>query len=202
MMVSVVDTSKIERLGPKNYLVWNKRVKAFLIRKKCWAAIDPGFADDDDLTTEEEETNANALSYLTELVEDCYLNDVCRHERAKHAWNRLKSIHFKISPFQFVSTMDELANCLKRSDEAILDYLNRVEQLVEKLRNHGSNINDQDLAAYMLRGLKQENYKQIVHVMELNEEKLTSENVKSKLLLEEDRLERERRTKMTRGIKN
>lgn len=198
-MASVADASRIERLGPRNYLVWSKRVKAFLTRKKCWAAIDPGFDDDEDLTPKEEEMNADALSYLTELVEDCYLNDVTRNERAKCAWNRLKSIHFKISPFQFVSTMDELANCTKKTDESVLEYLNRVEQLVEKLRNHGSNLNDQDLAAYMLRGLKQENYKQIAHVMELNEETLTSENVKSKLLLEEDRIEREKNDRERRN---
>lgn len=99
--MATTEEFKIAKLSKDNYHAWSIRVKAGLVSKGLWKAIDPGFTDG--VMTEEQKSNdQKALSFLHLAVDDDHLDDIGESTTAKIAWQTLEDLHTKVGLFQSI----------------------------------------------------------------------------------------------------
>ena len=190
------ERKKIEILDEGNYFHWAKRIKAALSQKRWWECIEPGYPRDiDDWTQLQVQRNNDALSYITQRVDNLDLDDIIECTTAKNAWEVLKDIHTKMDTFQVVDVMEELCRCRKTEEVTMREYIAHVISLARDINaalGDENQFGDATIAVCILRGLKHIPKYQILLKSQFSKiEDLNVKNVKSVLLFEErqDKLE-------------
>jgi hypothetical protein len=176
---------KIQKLDGDNYNAWKIRARAVLVQKNCWEAIDPGYGAE--LKPEEKKINEKALTFLFLVVEDQFLDDIADCERAKEAWDILKDIHTKFGLLHSLQLLKEFFNVTLKPGESVSSYLSRLMDLHRKVSSCGHGLADREVALVMLMGLPKE-YEGLILNLEREEDTLSTQTVKSRLIVEEKKL--------------
>ena len=103
----------------------------------------------------DEEKNAEAYAELIQFLDDRTLSLIMRDatDDGRKALKILRN-HFRGSSTpRIISLYTELTSLVKRSDEAVTDYIIRAETAASALRNAKEEVSDSLLVAMVLKGL-------------------------------------------------
>ncbi|KAE8736691.1 hypothetical protein FOCC_FOCC017854, partial [Frankliniella occidentalis] len=169
-----------------------------MVFRGIWSAIEPGYVTaagvDRAMTAAEEEANLKALSFLVMVVGDEYLQMISDSPRAREAWKALEERHTKFSCMHTVQLVVEYVSLRKTDDMSVAKFLASKDQLYQQIKAGGLEFSDCQRACFILTGLIGTDYDNMVRNIETAEAdaaQLTTEKVKTKLILEELRMSRE-----------
>ena len=106
-----------------------------MVQKKCWEAIEPGYAET--MTENERKKNDEAITLMFLIAEDTFLDDIGDCVRARDAWNALKEMHTKFGLFHVLLLMKDFFNITMKPGESVQLYLARLMEIHRKLSNGG-----------------------------------------------------------------
>lgn len=118
------------------------------------------------------------------LVEPVNYTHIREAKTAQETWKCLEKAFEDTGFARQVSLLRELVNTKLETCKSMNEYLNKIVSCVLKLKGAGSTISDELVAAFMLAGLTEE-YRPIIMGIEGTNVKVTSEDIKTKLLHEE-----------------
>ena len=184
------ERKKHEILDDSNYFHWAKRIKAALSQKRWWECIEPGYPQDiEDWSQLQIQRNNDALSYITQRVDNLDLDDIIECTTAKNAWEVLRDIHTNMDTFQIVDIMEELCRCRKTEEVTMREYIAHIISLARDINaalGDETQFGDAIVAVWILRGLKHIPKYQILLKSQFSKiEDLNVKNVKTILLFEE-----------------
>lgn len=176
-----MEFARITKLGSLNYEPWSFSVKALLRRERLWKFVEPGVAPNP-LTEVWTAGDEKALTTIQLLVEDRQHRFIQGKETAKAAWDALKEHHSKLTLEQKVSTIIQIANQTFRDGDSMDTYIGEFEQLYGRLDNAGMKIQECVKVALILRGLPATFRPLIMALGARDEDDLTLDLVKDKLI--------------------
>ena len=103
-------------------------------------------------------------------------------------WDTLKEMYGEFGIIHTMLFFKEMARLDKVPSMPMADYISKMHELIQKVRMGGIPISDTCFAAFLLLGLPLKEYDAFVRSFEGDLDRLTSKNVKSKLMMEERRL--------------
>lgn len=170
-----IHPNSVEKLrGLDNYNSWKFLTKMLLISEDLWDSVESEKAADD-------KTQLKALARICLLVEPSVLGYVRNAVTAHEAWSNLQKAYEDRGLCRRLTLLRTLfAVKLEASMEA---YLTKVCGIAQQLRDMEAALDDEFLAVIMLSGLTSD-YDPLIMAIENSNVKLTSEVVRSKLLLE------------------
>ncbi|KAJ1518934.1 hypothetical protein ONE63_011456 [Megalurothrips usitatus] len=188
-MADSKESKKHEILNGTNYRYWAKRIKAALSQKRWWEAIDPGYAEDQEIwTSAQSQKNFDALNYILQRVDDLDLDDIGDSATAKEAWETLQEVYTKLDVIQVVGVLEELCTLRKTEEVSMREYISSVIRVAEEVRATGLDISEEMSAAFVLKGLNHiPKYKTLIQAKfnGVANDDLTMKKVKNILLFEE-----------------
>lgn len=176
-----MEFARITKLGSSNYEPWAFTVKALLRREKLWKFVDPGVAPTpmtDDWTAGDEK----ALTTIQLLVDDHQHRIIQDKSTAKTTWDALKEHHSKLTLEQKVTTIIQIANQSFRDGDSMETYIGEFERLYGRLDNAGMKMQECVKVALILRGLPTTFRPLIMALGARDEDDLTLDMVKEKLI--------------------
>jgi hypothetical protein len=115
-------------------------------------------------------------------VDDNQLIHICNCTTAKEMWTELQKVHERSNLSSKMYLRKKLYRMKLQSHQSMQEFINATLLLVEQLRGVGEEITDQQVATLLLCGLPDE-YETLITALEAREEDdLTLEYVKSKLV--------------------
>lgn len=152
-----VDTSRyqVERLNATNYFLWSRKIELVLRGKGLWGFIS---GDEDEPTTETEKAKYlrrkdMALSNLLLTIEDACSASVIDLREPKAVWEELKTIYQAVSTASVDSFLTQYQGMKMCPKEKVVEYVNRLTQLENKLSGVGHAVSAEEKTRALLRGL-------------------------------------------------
>jgi len=179
-MAESCDKYTVAKLNNSNYQVWKFKVKMLLIRDDLWTVVRDDTPDPVPDGWDRKDEKAQCTISLT--VEDNQLVHICNCTNAKDMWKELQKVHERSNLSIKMYLRKKLYKIKLQSDQNMQEYISAALQLVEQLRGVGEEVTDQQVATLLLCGLPDE-YETLITALEAREEdELTLEYVKNKLV--------------------
>jgi transposase InsO family protein len=172
-----------EPLDVDNYPTWRARMKALLISKDLWTALNSMTVENEPLT--DAQLKAHALIMLN--VKDHHLSAVEACRNAKAAWDMLESTYRAASKARQLALKKQLASIRKEPNEPLTKYVARIRTLCDELAAAGHAVSSGEKVMTVLAGLPEE-FNTIVAVLNNTTEELSLDTILSKLLQHEQLL--------------
>jgi hypothetical protein len=163
----------VEALGDGNYATWRVRMKAFLITKRLWAAVE---GTDLDAGRDEQ-----ALAFIQLHVSNNILPLIETCDSAKDAWEQLETVYKNKGNARCLQLRKELANLKMEKTETLAVYFARAKKIWTDLLALGHTLEETDVVWNILAGLHQD-YETVVTILTTGEDTLDLNNVLAKLL--------------------
>ena len=144
-MATIEEKPSVERLDVDNYATWSIRMRALLISKGLWAAVTSDTPDAD--------KDQKALAQIILNVKDHHLMTVGKCERAKIAWETLKTTYEAKNNARRLLLRRELTQLKMGATEPLTVYAARAKDLQSQLTAAGDEVKDQEVALQYLAGL-------------------------------------------------
>ena len=176
----------IELLDVENYSTWEFKLKNVLISKDLWDAIegtgkiDPG-------------VDAKALAQINLAVKEHHFATLRACKTAKEAWEALASIYKSKSEARKLALHQELLNLAMLGGEDITQYVNRAKRIRGDLLAAGEDDKAINVIVPVLNGLP-DSYTPLRLALFAVTEKLTLDNLQTRLINAEQLLSRTERT--------
>jgi len=180
-MVSDSSTS-IEKLDLDNYGSWSVHMKFLLIHKGLWTATTGDGASEED--------SLKALALIGLNVKEHHLPTLDKCKTGKEAWNALEATYKAKTMARRLQLKKELNNLRKTASEPLPKYVSRVRSIWNDLKATGHDIKESEIVLNVLAGLPKE-YETMVAILEASEKELELDDVLSKLLNVEQRVNRQ-----------
>lgn len=174
--------ASIQKLkGRENYESWKFAVRAFLEIENLWGYIDGTSEETDDKKNKQNDIVAKAkLILLVEPINYAHIQDA---KTAKEVWDKLKNAFDDSGLLRRVGLLKTLITTTLEGSSTIEEYVNQIITTAHKLKEAGMNIDDEWIGTLLLAGLGDE-YKPMVMAIESSGIKISSDQIKSKLLQE------------------
>lgn len=162
-------------LDSDNYALWRRLVRAVMIEKDYWPAIE-NFLGERVTAFTEEQVKANIQRKASALLERTVspaLHYLVKEDEQPHlSWLRIKK-HFEQPSESRVVYLRSALQALKiQKDESVATYFGRAEKLRDLLANAGATITDAELRTYLLVGLpKTPLYRLVLQTLQTNSDK-------------------------------
>ena len=180
---------KIEPLTETNWSDWSVLIRAQLKTQKLWDYVkDEAKRGDNNYA----EKNDIALSVLQLCVGKRYLKRIAKCVHAKEAYDLLQANAIAMAKVEEGTTKEDIYGIKMEEGENVEDYLLRLEQLNQDLREINEEVADKDLAICAIKGLPKE-MASIKDAIYASEKLLTMEYV-SKMLKMRGKVYGERKT--------
>ncbi|PZC74114.1 hypothetical protein B5X24_HaOG208365 [Helicoverpa armigera] len=169
--------------GLDDYSTWKFAIKMILIKEKLFAFTSK-YPDSNNSTDIEKDQEALALICLhIEPTLYAYVQD---SKHAKDAWDSLAKAFEDKGVNRRITLMNALLDEKLDNHSSMHQYVAAVMSLAQKLKDIATGFDDDLVAVVLLRGLPEE-YRPMRMALEHSGMKLTSENVRQKLLQEDSR---------------
>ncbi|GAB4814243.1 hypothetical protein N2152v2_001289 [Parachlorella kessleri] len=139
------DKPMVESLDVDNYATWSIRMRALLISKGLWAAVESNTPNGDQ--------DQKALAKIILSVKDHHLATVGTCATAKEAWETLKATYEAKSNARKLMLRRELTQLKMKPAEPLTVYAARAKDLQAQLGSAGDQVRDQEIALQFLAGL-------------------------------------------------
>lgn len=169
--------------GLDDYSTWKFAIKMILIREKLFTYTSK-YPDSNDSTAIEKDQDALVLICLH--VDTSLYTYVQDSKYAKDAWDSLAKAFEDKGVNRRITLMNALLDEKLERHSSMHDYVAAVMSLSQKLKDIATGFDDDLVAVVLLRGLPEE-YRPMRMALEHSGMKLTSENVRQKLLQEDSR---------------
>lgn len=173
----------IEALDMDNYATWSTRMKLLLVRKDLWTETQSE-------VTLDQRKNEKALAEIGLHVKDHHLPLVASCSQAHELWSKLEDIYKSKGQARKIQLRKELNTLRKESGEAVSKYVARAKALKNDLAAIGHRVSEEDVSYSILAGLPKE-YEVVASILEAQEGEMTTNHILPKLLMVEQRLERD-----------
>lgn len=171
----------VAKLNNSNYQVWQFKMKMLLIRDDTWTVIRHE-RPDDPVPNEWVRKDDKAQCTISLTVEDNQLIYICNCTSAKDMWKELQKVHERSNLSSKMYLRKKLYKTKLQSNQTMQEYISSTLRLVEQLRGVDEEVTDQQMATLLLCGLPNE-YDTLTTALEAREEDdLTLEYVKNKLV--------------------
>lgn len=177
------DKILIEPLDMDNYATWATRMKLLLVRKDLWAETQSEVVLD-------QRKNEKALAEIGLHVKDHHLPLVASCTQAHELWSRFEDIYKSKGQARKIQLRKELNTLRKEPGEAVSKYVARAKALQSDLAAIGHRVSEEDVSYSILAGLPKE-YEVVASILEAQDGEMTTDRILPKLLMVEQRLERE-----------
>ena len=175
--------NSFDKLDVDNYDVWSVRMRCYLVRKSLDAYISK------DTLKEEDKANDNkAKASIMDHVCDHHLATLRHCNTSKEAWDTLEGVFEAKSKARQLHLRRELNTLRKLPKEPLSKYMARAKAIRNALAAAGQDIKENDIIGCVLAGLPKE-YDVVVTILETSEEDLTLNDLLTKLLPVEQRVE-------------
>lgn len=181
-------TKTIPILNETNYLTWRESMKAFLITRKLWEAIqgfpneDGEATDFDEFTAAEKQKDEEAQIVILQGVEDQLLADIAKQKTARDRWLALEKVHCDYSSVDVASLFYEISVSRKDATTTMRQYTGKLEETMEKIVDAGVDFPDGVRAALLLPGLPRKKYEGLISQFRVEDKTLSYLHVKSRLI--------------------
>lgn len=174
--------SSIEKLkGRENYETWKFAVRAFLEMESLWGYVDNTATETNEEKKKKGDTMAKAKLIL--LVEPINYAHIQNATSAKEVWDSLKNAFDDSGLLRRVGLLRTLITTSLESSSSIEEYVNKIITTAHKLKGAGMTLDDEWIATLLLAGLSNE-YKPMIMAIESSGVKISSDQIKTKLLQE------------------
>lgn len=178
-----MEWARIVKLTNTNYEAWCFSMQALLRREQMWKYVDPG-TPPDPVTDAWREGDEKALATIQLTVDECQYGLIRGKATARDTWLALKDHHQKASLGQKVTLLKQITNQNYQCGDDMEAYLAGIEKLYVRLENSGFEMRECLKVALILRGLP-DSFNPLTTALEArNEEELTLDLVKVKLIVE------------------
>ncbi|KAJ6639826.1 Retrovirus-related Pol polyprotein from transposon RE1, partial [Pseudolycoriella hygida] len=175
------NTQDILQTGRDDYDSWKFVVQAYMEAEDLWSIVNGTSTENDE--NKKRELESKARGKIAMLVEPINYSHIREAKTAKETWDCLEKAYADKGFSRQVSLLRELVGIKLENSKSMDDYLNRIVSCVHKLKGAGSVIQDELVAAFMMAGLTEE-YRPMIMGIESINTKITSEDIKTKLLQE------------------
>ena len=151
-----------------------------LIKDDLWTVVNDDTPDP--IPDGWQRKNEKAQCTISLSVEDNQLVHICNCSSAKEMWRELQKVHERSNLSSKMYLRKKLHKIKLQNNLNMQEYISATLQLVEQLRGVGEEVTDQQVATLLLCGLPDE-YETLITALEAREEdELTLEYVKNKLV--------------------
>ncbi|XP_019155114.1 PREDICTED: uncharacterized protein LOC109151979 [Ipomoea nil] len=141
---------------------WSMLMENFLRSKELWCVIEIAVAEPTAGTSEEQQTRLEMLklkdlkakNYLFQAIERPILETILCKDSSKSIWDSMQKNYecsTKTKRQELQALRIEFETLRMKSGESVTEYLSRTTAIVNKMRNHGSKIDDSDVVEKILR---------------------------------------------------
>lgn len=175
----------ITKLNNGNYETWKSKVELLLIKEDLWQTVNKDKPADANEKWLKADGQARAIIGL--LLEDDQLIHFKGTTTAKEAWEALRKYHQKASLSNQVHLLKRIINLKLSEDGEIEKFIHEMLSVVDRLAAIGEVLKEKLIISIMLSNLP-DSYSTLITALETrNEEELTLELVKGKLVDEATR---------------
>lgn len=172
----------IAKLNSNNYFNWRYKLQMLLIEKDVWDVIDK--EPPNPITNAWTKKDRKALSTIALHVEDDQIQHIRNCETAADAWDSLKDIHEKDTPNNRAYILRKMMRKSLPEGGDVEKHLNEINELYQKLIALGTTFKPDFIKSAIYLGSLPESYNNLVTVLEVKDEELTSNFVYSKIMEE------------------
>ena len=176
-----IEKPTVERLDVDNYATWSIRMKALLISKGLWAAIEG------DAGIEVRALDQKALACILLYVRDHHLMALASCDTAKSAWEMLKNVYEAKTNARKLLLRRELTMLKMGVSEPLTKYAARAKDIQLQLLATGESVTDTEAALQFLAGLPGA-YDMIKTVLTASDSDLAIDTVLPKLMAVEQQM--------------
>lgn len=185
--LEAMEWAKIVKLNNSNYQAWSFSVKALLRRKQLWKHVEPG-TPPEPITDAWNDSDERTLATIHLMVDESQYALIRDKTTAKDTWAALKAHHERTTLGQRVTLLRQITNQNFKVGDNMEAYLAVIEKQYARLENSGFEMQECLKVALILRGLP-ESFNPLTTALEArNEDELTLDLVKVKLLDEAEKL--------------
>lgn len=188
----------IEKLSNTNYHHWAIRMKVLLTKEGCWDAIEkecPAATDANGKKTWLEQSS-KALPYITLCVGNDQLVLIEEAKTAQEAWNKLKGYHLKATLSVRVRLLRKICKAELPKGDNMEKHLQSMMESFSLLKESGYKLDEKIINHLMLSSVNEEEYGSLITALEArDEDTLTTEIIRNKLLEEYEKRENEANAK-------
>ena len=189
-MNSSMEFMSIQKFVGKNYSQWRFQAKCALKAKGLFGYVD-GTKQVPTNATELarwEKEDAMALFVISSALDYSQVRLIENCTKSKDALEKLDSIYKHKSSFSKMALLDQYAQLKMEKDEAIVQYISRVENLAQEITEAGEKVSEASIIIKII-GTLPEKFRGFRQAwLSMTEENQTMKNLISRLLDEESRL--------------
>lgn len=176
-----------EKLNGKNYTNWAYRMKLYLQKEKCWDVIHLDNRPGNITIRNWTEMEQNASYHIGVLIEDSQLPFIKRTNSPREAWMELSKHHKKSSLTTKIRLLRKLYHKILPTDGNMEEHLLKLMQYYDELCQIGHVVDDKQFVSIIMTSVGEE-YDSLITALDCrNEDELTLDLVKCKLLDEYER---------------
>lgn len=176
-----------DKLNGKNYTNWSYRMKLFLQKEKCWDVINLEGRPANITQRKWNEMEQNANFHISVLVENNQLPFIKRTNSPREAWVELSKHHKKSSLTTKIRLLRKLYHQVLPKDGNMEDHLLKLMEYYDELCEIGHVVDDKQFVSIIMTSVGEE-YDNLITALDCrNEEDLSLDFVKCKLLDEYER---------------
>ncbi|XP_045474930.1 uncharacterized protein LOC123680859 [Harmonia axyridis] len=184
----VPNIDKLE--GHSNYASWKFAMKMSLMLEGLWEIVTNGPMNNTNTLNKDLDNKALAKIGLC-VKPTCYVH-ICKATTSKEAWDNLQKAFESKDMNRKFDLQRHLFRTKHTDFNSMEEYIGDIMSTVYKLADIGVTIEDDFVAFVMLNGLSSE-YEPLVMALTYNNLKLSSDEVKTKLIEEEKIISRRKR---------
>ena len=157
-----VDTSRyhIKALTAENYYMWSNKMEIVLRGKGLWGIVNgnetlPAAASAEVQSKFEQRCDVAVTNLLLSIDDSC-LSAVISLRDPKEIWHTLKDMFKSTAEASIDAYLSQYQNMKMRTSEKVMQYVNRLRELENKLIEIGHTLSDKDKRRTLLKGLRPE----------------------------------------------
>ena len=160
-------SSQIEKLDKNNYQPWKFRIKNYLIGKNLWGYVSgteakPSIAGSTPTHAENKalnqwnEKDKMVMFILSQNISNSMIGHIQELETSKEVWESLENMYTSTTKARKIQLKNELNNVKKSPQVTVNDYVLKLKDISDALSSIGSPVNDDDIVAFCLNGLRED----------------------------------------------
>ena len=177
-----------EKLNNKNYIHWCFKMKMILTQNECWDVIEKEEPKSEAELVDWKKKDSKAMYFIALCVENNQLTHIKNKKSSREVWEALKSYHQRSTMCSKTRLLKKLFKAeLKKGDNDMEKHLQTLQDWMDELSDLDYTLDDKYKKAIILASLN-DDYDMLVTALEArDEDKLSIDDIKAKLLDESDR---------------
>lgn len=169
-----------EKLNNGNYSTWSFRMRHFLNKEGIFGTLET----DEEITAAQQPNDVKAMSFIALSVDNDNLVHIIKCTSGRDAWKKLKRVHVQTTLTSQIRLMRQLFSTSLSDNLTMQEHLGKIFELFNRLADSGFIFESKISVSIVLSSLSID-YEPLITALEAwDEDKLTLEDVRAKLIEE------------------